>query len=85
MVGEALLVEISRERGTNKTEERKQQIASNNVSLFFIVRAIGVLITSYFSGYLLEYLTKAQVFLITATFPVMLMLVAIMLPEISET
>lgn len=82
VVGEALLVEISRERGANKTEQRKQQIASNSVSLFFIVRAMGMLTTSFFSGFLLEFLTKAQIFQITFAFPAALMLAAVMLPEI---
>ena len=45
----------------NVEYDEKQQIsASKNVSLFFGVKYAGILITSYLSGFLLDYLDKTE-------------------------
>lgn len=49
---EALLVEAS---GTHSNDS-----ATKNVSIFFGIKAFGTLLTAYFSGYALKYLTKEQ-------------------------
>lgn len=62
---EAILVEISRDTGgANALEEEKQSAASHNVSLFFGIRYMGVFITAYLSGFLLEYIDKKKSILI---------------------
>ena len=81
VIGEALLVELSQSKGRNKSEKEKQQIASNNVTLFFIVQSSGVLITANLSGYLLQFISKSQIFLLTAILPVVLLAIALVLPE----
>jgi hypothetical protein len=53
-------VEISRDVHSQEgaVEEDKQSAASHNVSLFFGIRYVGVFITAYLSGFLLEYIDK---------------------------
>lgn len=51
---EALLVEVSGTKNSNSDGQK----ATKNVSLFFGIKATGTLITAYFSGYSLKYLTK---------------------------
>ena len=54
------MVEISRDVSSSDgaVEEDKQSAASHNVSLFFGIRYVGVFITAYLSGFLLEYMDK---------------------------
>lgn len=74
VIGEALVVEQSQESGLPEQ-------ASKNVSLFFGVRSVGVMLTAYTSGLLLELVRKQTVFYITATFPVLLFLASALLNE----
>lgn len=66
VIGEALVVEESQKSGHNTDQ------ASQNVSLFFGLRAVGIILTAYTGGLLLEVLTNRTVFLITASFPLIL-------------
>ncbi|GAB4367362.1 MAG: folate/biopterin family MFS transporter [Elainellaceae cyanobacterium] len=50
-------------------------------SLCWGASAVGGLITAYFSGFLLEHFSNSTVFLITATFPLIVSLVAWMIAE----
>jgi len=74
VIGEALMVEQSQDSGLPEQ-------ASKNVSLFFGVRSVGVLLTAYTSGLLLQLVRKQTVFYITATFPVLLFLASALLNE----
>eukprot|EP01016_Furgasonia_blochmanni_P050486 TRINITY_DN780_c0_g2_i2.p1 TRINITY_DN780_c0_g2~~TRINITY_DN780_c0_g2_i2.p1 ORF type:complete len:370 (-),score=103.85 TRINITY_DN780_c0_g2_i2:350-1459(-) len=55
--------------------------ASKNVSLFFGVRHLGVLLTAYTGGLLLESVDKRTIFKITALFPLILAFAAVTMPE----
>lgn len=77
---------------SNESEEKKQANASKNVSLFFGVRSIGVLLTAYSGGLLLEFISKQTsfqsiifisnlVFIITAMIPLTLSLISLTLKE----
>jgi hypothetical protein len=50
VVGEALMVELA--------GAKHNQDSQSNVALFFGSKAVGGLLSAYFSGYLLQYLTK---------------------------
>jgi folate/biopterin transporter len=83
VIGEALLVEAAQQNNEKKdmTEKKKQEEASTNVALFFGIRNLGTLISSYASGYLLGFITKIDIFLISMSFPLIVALAAFMLPE----
>lgn len=55
--------------------------ASGNVSLYMGLKMIGIAISSYFGGLLLEYVPKKQIFIMTGTIPLLLFFVAFFLPE----
>lgn len=76
VIGEALVVETSKKQAAGDANS-----GSKNVSLFFGVRAFGYLCSAYFSGMLLEYLDKRQVFKITAIFPLLIVFSALLLQE----
>ena len=83
VIGEALIVEAAQCNNNRNeiTEEQRQNEASNNVSFFFGVKSIGVLITSYAGGWLLQYTSKYTVFYITMIFPLVAGLSSWLLPE----
>jgi len=83
VIGEALIVEAAQTNNARAemTEEDKQSEASNNVSFFFGVKSIGVLITSYTGGWLLGYTSKYTIFYITMIFPLIAGLSSWLLPE----
>lgn len=76
VIGEALVVEMSRKQRT-----QNKDATANNVSLFFITKSFGSLITASSSGSLLTYLSKKKVFLITSVFPLMIVISAFLLKE----
>ncbi|CAD8063197.1 unnamed protein product [Paramecium primaurelia] len=59
--------------------------AANNVSVFFGFKAAGGLISAYFSGMLLMYLTKRQIFLINSVFPSTMAILSLKLKETQQT
>jgi hypothetical protein len=71
-----LVVETSQ-----KQKELDPEAGSKNVSLFFLIKSIGALLTAFSGGALLEILDKRKVFLITAIFPLFLIISAILLDE----
>eukprot|EP00742_Colponemidia_sp_Colp-10_P002152 GILJ01002299.1.p1 GENE.GILJ01002299.1~~GILJ01002299.1.p1 ORF type:complete len:531 (+),score=67.34 GILJ01002299.1:81-1673(+) len=73
VIGEALVVE--------RSQGSTQHGASGNVSLFFGVKSCGTILTAYLSGFLLEYMHKRNVFLITAFFPLVLCFISLTLTE----
>eukprot|EP00744_Colponema_vietnamica_P008603 GILI01012265.1.p1 GENE.GILI01012265.1~~GILI01012265.1.p1 ORF type:complete len:471 (+),score=118.94 GILI01012265.1:179-1591(+) len=73
VIGEALMVE--------KSQGHHQSTASKNVSIFFGVKSVGMITTAYLSGLLLEYLNKRIIFLITSTFPIILVVSAFFIEE----
>ncbi|CAD8092194.1 unnamed protein product [Paramecium sonneborni] len=79
VVGEAILVEVAAQSSRQQTNF--QHGASKNVSIFFGVRAFGTLISAFFSGQLLHYFTKQEIFLMTAAFPTLLVLVSLFYVE----
>ena len=62
VIGEAIMVEISAQEPGNNT--------ARNVSNYMTLTAISMLISSYMGGYLLNYYSVREVFLITALFPI---------------
>lgn len=62
---------------------QKESISSTGSlqSLCWVAAALGGLITAYFSGYLLEHFSNQTVFLITATFPLIVSAVAWLIDE----
>ena len=83
VIGEALIVESAQNYSiqAGRSEEDKQKEASKNVSMFFGVKSCGILISSYLSGLVLEYLDKRQVFLIASCLPFMVAVMSNLLPE----
>jgi fucose permease len=61
-----------------------QKQASRYVSLFFGMRAVGSLVSSYLSGYLLTIFTKSEVYKITSVFPLILFIVACFYTEFNS-
>lgn len=76
VIGDALIVEMSR-----KQSHGDQEAAAKNVSMFFIVKSIGSLLTALASGILLEYIDKRIVFLITSIFPLLIIISSLLLDE----
>jgi len=81
VIGEALVVEESQRHQHTRTDREIQEEAAKNVSLFFGIKNVGVVVTAYTGGLLLEYFTKKTIFLTTAAFPLMLCFAAIILKE----
>lgn len=83
VIGEALIVESAQNNNgrAEMTEEDKQAEASNNVSFFFGIKSVGILITSYTGGWLLGYTSKYTIFYITMIFPLVAGLSSWLLPE----
>lgn len=77
VIGEALVVETSQ-----KQKETDPDAGAKNVSMYFFIKSCGSLMTAFSSGALLEYMDKRKVFLITATFPIMIVASAILLKEV---
>lgn len=73
VIVDSLVVERAREESVND--------AGSLQSLCWGASAIGGLITAYFSGFLLEHFSTRTVFLITATFPLIVSLVAWLITE----
>ena len=76
VIGEALVVETSQ-----KQRLLDPDASAKNVSMYFMVKSIGSLLTAFSSGALLEVMDKRNVFLITACFPFMMVLSSILLIE----
>ncbi len=66
---------VERVRGESQGEAGSLQ------SLCWAATALGGLITAYFSGQLLEYLTPFQIFAITATFPLLVSVTALLIQD----
>lgn len=75
VIGEALVVEESQKAGDDAAQ------ASKNVSLFFGLRSVGIIATAYTGGLLLEVIDKRSIFLITASFPLLMCLASTYLEE----
>jgi folate/biopterin transporter len=76
VIGEALVVETSQ-----KQKETDAEAGAKNVSMYFLIKSCGSLLTAFSSGALLEYMDKRKIFLITACFPLMIVFSAILLIE----
>jgi len=55
------------------------------VSLFFGTKNVGVVISAYFGGLLLEYFDKKSIFQMAAILPLTVAILANMLPEPKNT
>jgi folate/biopterin transporter len=64
-----------------RVRENSQERAGSLQSLCWGISAFGGLVTSYFSGSLLERFTPRQIFLMTATFPLMISTVSFFIDE----
>lgn len=76
VLGEAIVVELS-----NLEEDDPTEKAKHYVSLFFLCKNIGVLIASFFKGYLVEILTMKQMFLFAALVPMLTFIAGLILVE----
>ena len=76
VIGEALVVETSQ-----KQRHIDPDAGAKNVSMYFMIKSFGSLLTAFSSGALLEYIDKRKVFLITACFPFMIVFSSILLRE----
>jgi folate/biopterin transporter len=76
VIGEALVVETSQ-----KQRHIDPEAGAKNVSMYFMIKSFGSLLTAFSSGALLEYMDKRKVFLITACFPCMIVISSILLRE----
>jgi folate/biopterin transporter len=76
VIGEALVVETSQ-----KQKNTDPNAGAKNVSMFFLVKSTGSLLTAFSSGALLEYMDKRKVFMITSLFPLILVVSAVLLRE----
>lgn len=72
-VAEALIVESSMGRSFS--------IGAINVTEFMSAKAVGSLSVAYFSGYLLERISREQIFLTTALFPLLIFVASFYLKE----
>ncbi|CEM32824.1 unnamed protein product [Vitrella brassicaformis CCMP3155] len=75
-MAEALCVELSAHASAKLTAE-------SIMSLFVTSKAFGNLLTAYSSGQLIEYTSKQNVFLITSAFPVLIVVAALMMREVT--
>ena len=69
VIGEALIVEVSRDKDEEVREKRSGK-AARNVSEYLSLTAVSMLINSYLGAYLLNYLSTRQIFAVSALFPV---------------
>jgi len=70
VIGEALIVEVTKDGELSNTNEKdKQANAQGQVSMFFGARSIGSLIFSYIGGAILEIISYRSVFLLCAILP----------------
>lgn len=65
----------------SERERDNNEEASGNVSLFMGLKMIGIMISSYFGGFLLEYVPKKTIFMMTGFIPLILFFTAFFLPE----
>jgi hypothetical protein len=79
VLGEAIVVELS-----NIEFEGNHEKAKNYVSLFFLCKHCGVLVASFFKGYLLEIMTIHHIFLLSCFVPVLVFIAGVILIEIDE-
>jgi folate/biopterin transporter len=75
VIGEALVVQESQRGGGDQAK------ASRYVSTFFAVRSVGIIITSYLSGALIEVLSVRTIFCITAACPAITLVCSTFLQE----
>lgn len=75
VIGEALVVQESQRDGGDQAK------ASKYVTTFFAIRSVGIIVTSYLSGALIEVLEVRTIFCITALCPALVLLCAASLDE----
>ena len=78
VIGEAIIVELSK---IKVSDEGNSNEAKNYVSSFFLVKNAGVLISSFFKGYLVEIMSLRNIFLLNAIIPLFIVLSGIVLIE----
>jgi hypothetical protein len=76
VIGEAIVVELSCHEGPDNNEKAKDY-----VSLFFLTKNTGGLISAFFRGFLLDYLSIRQVFLLCSIIPLLILISAFVLFE----
>jgi folate/biopterin transporter len=76
VIGEALVVETSQ-----KQRDLDPDAGAKNVSMYFMIKSFGSLLTAFSSGALLEYMDKRKIFLITACFPCTIVISSLLLRE----
>lgn len=78
VIGEAVVVELSQldEISTNSEShggENKDHKAKDLISMFFIIKDIGALASSYLKGYLVDVMSLRHIFLISAITPLLIL------------
>lgn len=74
VIAEAMIVEKSR--------GESQEYASRLQSIIWGAQAVGSIVAAWFGGYLLKFMTDRQVFLLVSTFPLSLIAIAYIVPEL---
>jgi len=97
IIGEAIVVELSKKGETLTERESKmnsnngsypsdkiytsEEKAKNYVSLFFLFKNIGALLSAFFRGYLIEIISIRRIFLLNAFVPLFILLAGLILIE----
>lgn len=79
VLGEALVVELS--RMGDKEETHVGDTAKDYISMFFIVKDIGALASSYLKGYFIDIMTIKMIFLISASTPILIIIAGFFVVE----
>jgi MFS family permease len=75
VIGEGIMVEMS------NSESKKHGTAAKNVGDYLSLTAICMLMSSYLSGKLLDWVSPQQMFAINAFFPLISVIAALMVDE----
>lgn len=80
-VTQGLLVEDAQEKDNKETPTYTSRKAATNVSMYFGIDSIGMLASSYLSGYLLNRFSLQVVFNVSAVVPLIIVLISLVLCE----
>jgi folate/biopterin transporter len=78
VIGEAIVVELSK---SETYDQHSSNNAKDNISSFFILKNIGVLMSSYLKGYLVDVISIRSVFLCAASTPALLIIAGVLMYE----
>jgi hypothetical protein len=77
VLGEAIMVELSK----TKDEQDPESKAKDYVSNFFFMKDVGMIFSAYLKGYLVQIMPLRNVFLISATTPILILITFFLIDE----